>query len=73
MKATSSRIAVSELHLPDGSIVYNYVIELDNNVVLSYYPLYEELANTIWRPYAYEITDTGILRAKESERSTSKV
>lgn len=42
------RIAVSRLHLPDGTVRYNQVIELENGKVVSFYALTEELPYTEW-------------------------
>lgn len=42
------RIAVSRLHLPDGRVLYNQVVELDNEKPHSHFPLTEELASTEW-------------------------
>lgn len=42
------RIAVSRLHLPDGTVRCNQVIELENGKVVSFYALTEELPYTEW-------------------------
>ena len=42
------RIAVSRLYLPDGTVRYNQVIELENGKVVSFYALTEELPYTEW-------------------------
>lgn len=42
------RIAVSRLHLPDGTVRCNQVIELENGKVTSFYALTEELPYTEW-------------------------
>ncbi len=45
------RIAVSRLHLPDGTVLKNQVLELsaDEKSVTNYYPLTQELPFTEWR------------------------
>lgn len=43
------RVAVSRLHLPDGRVLYNQVVELDGDVFVRHYPLTEELPFTEWR------------------------
>lgn len=42
------RIAVSRLHLADGRVLYNQVVELENEKPHSHFPLTEELASTEW-------------------------
>lgn len=42
------RIAVSRLHLPDGSILHNQVIESIDGHPIRHFPLREELPHTIW-------------------------
>lgn len=42
------RIAVSRLHLPDGCVLHNQVIELDGEIPKIHFPLTEELASTEW-------------------------
>lgn len=42
------RIAVSRLHLLDGTVRCNQVIELENGKVVSFYALTEELPYTEW-------------------------
>lgn len=42
------RIAVSRLHMPDGRVLHNQVIELENEILQSHFPLTEELASTEW-------------------------
>lgn len=42
------RIAVSRLHLPDGRVLRNQVIELEGSVPVRHYPLLEELPATEW-------------------------
>ena len=42
------RIAVSRLHLPDGTILHNQVIELCDGQPQRYYPLVQELPATEW-------------------------
>lgn len=42
------RIAVSRLHLPDGRVLYNQVVELENEIPRCHFPLTEELASTEW-------------------------
>lgn len=43
------RVAVSRLHLPDGRVLYNQVVELDGDVFVRHYPLTEELPFTEWK------------------------
>ena len=44
------RFAVSRLHLSDGTLLKNYVIEgNDKGDAVRYYPLKEELPFTEWR------------------------
>ncbi len=45
------RIAVSRLHLPEGTVLKNQVLEFaaDGKTVSKYYPLTEELPFTEWR------------------------
>ncbi|GFI34603.1 hypothetical protein IMSAGC014_01098 [Bacteroidaceae bacterium] len=47
------RFAVSRLHLPDGSVLKNQVIEYqqtsENKFSARYYPLTEEIPFTEWR------------------------
>ena len=50
------RIAVSRLHLPDGTILRNQILELKGDRVVDYYDLQEEIYNTIWRGGDYYIT-----------------
>ena len=47
------RVAVSRLHLPDGRVLYNQVVELDGDVFVRHYPLTEELPFTEWRGGEY--------------------
>ena len=42
------RIAVSRLHLPNGTILHNQVIELCDGQPQRYYPLVQELPATEW-------------------------
>lgn len=42
------RIAVSRLHLPDGRVLRNQVIELEGGTPVRHYPLLEELPATEW-------------------------
>ena len=42
------RIAVSRLHLPNGTILHNQVIELCEGQPRRYYPLVQELPATEW-------------------------
>lgn len=42
------RIAVSRLHLPDGTVLLNQVIETSEEGEISYYPLTDELPFTEW-------------------------
>lgn len=44
----SRRIAVNRLHLADGRVLYNQVIEFSDNKPLRFYPLTEELPFTEW-------------------------
>ena len=43
------RFAVRRLHLPDGRVLVNQVIETDSNGLMRYYPLVDELPFTEWR------------------------
>lgn len=43
------KFAVSRLHLPDGTLLFNQVIEEVEGQVVAYFPLVEELAQTEWR------------------------
>ena len=45
----TERIAVSRLHLEDGRILRNQVLELEGEKVLRFYDLREELPFTEWR------------------------
>ncbi len=45
----TERIAVSRLHLKDGTILRNQVLELEGGEVLRFYDLQEELPFTEWR------------------------
>ena len=42
------RIAVSRLHLPDGTVLSNQVIELSDGNPQRHYPLNHELPATEW-------------------------
>ncbi|MEG1580367.1 MAG: hypothetical protein RR386_03810 [Bacteroidaceae bacterium] len=42
------RIAVNRLHLKNGQLLLNQVIELDKNTLHSYFPLKQELPYTEW-------------------------
>ena len=42
------RIAVSRLHLPDGTLLNNQVIELSDGIPQRHYPLVHELPATEW-------------------------
>lgn len=42
------RIAVSRLHLPDGTLLNNQVIELSDGIPQRHYPLVHELHATEW-------------------------
>lgn len=44
----SRRIAVNRLHLTDGRVLYNQVIEFSDNKPLRFYSLTEELPFTEW-------------------------
>lgn len=57
MNKEIKRFAVSRLHLKDGSILKNQVVEIDakTNQVAAYYPLIKELAFTEWRGGDYII------------------
>lgn len=46
---TVRRFAVSRLHLPDGSVRFNQVVEEENGNSLRCYDLVEELPFTEWR------------------------
>ncbi len=54
------RIAVSRLHLPDGSILVNQVLEYDGERLLRYFPLTEELPFTQWIGGDYELKETDL-------------
>ncbi len=51
------RFAVSRLHLPDGRVLSNQVIETMDEKVVRYYPLTEELPFTEWHPIDYYIKE----------------
>ncbi len=55
------RIAVSRLHLPDGTVLKNQVLELsaDEKSVLDYYPLVQELPFTEWKGGDYYLEKDG--------------
>lgn len=58
MPDTVRRFAVSRLHLPDGQVLKNQVVETDTaaaNAVVRYYPLTAELPFTEWRGGDYYI------------------
>lgn len=42
------RIAVSRLHLPDGKVLTNQVIDTTDSGEIIYYPLTDELPFTEW-------------------------
>lgn len=42
------RFAVNRLHLPNGGVLFNQVLEVQDESVLAFYPLTEELPNTEW-------------------------
>lgn len=42
------RIAVSRLHMPDGRVLHNQVIEMEDGAPHRHFPLTEELASTEW-------------------------
>lgn len=45
----TERIAVSRLHLEDGRVLRNQVLELEGKKVLRFYDLQEELPFTKWQ------------------------
>lgn len=47
------RIAVSRLHMPDGTVCSNQVLEILDGKVVRHYPLQEELPFTEWHPVDY--------------------
>lgn len=51
------RLAVNRLHLPDGRVLPNHVIELRDGRVTAYYPLTEELPSTEWLGGDYYLTE----------------
>ena len=42
------RFAVNRLHLPNGDVLFNQVLEVQDGRILAFYPLTEELPNTEW-------------------------
>lgn len=58
---SSSRIAVSELILPNGTKLHNQVIELQSHTVIRYYPLVAELPHTEWHCATFLLTQAGTL------------
>lgn len=55
------RIAVSRLHLPDGTVRCNQVIELENGKVVSFYALTEELPYTEWLGGDFVLSEDSIV------------
>lgn len=46
---SSRRFAVSRLHLNDGTVLYNQVVEETDGRLVRFYDLTEELHSTEWR------------------------
>lgn len=42
------RFAVNRLHLPNGDVLFNQVLEVQDGRILAFYPLTEELPDTEW-------------------------
>ena len=42
------RIAVSRLHLPNGQVLLRQVLEFQDDKLLRYFPLVEEMPHTQW-------------------------
>lgn len=51
------KIAVSRLHLPDGTVKRNQVLIFENNRLVRYYPLTCEEPCTSWLGGDYFLTD----------------
>ena len=50
----SRRIAVSRLHMPEGPVLSNQVVEFDaEGYPICHYPLTEEIHSTEWHPIDY--------------------